>query len=169
MRLIAVGLLVLSCTGFGFAMAERFRLRPRQLRQLQFALTMLGSEIRFRQTPLPQGLMAIAEAVEGPVGQLFADYGRALVEAEGRSTSWVWQQVKPTADLAFAPEDYAFLSRLVLVLGAGTIKEQERQLELHMQHLIQLEQQAEAARATKEKTWRYLGICSGLAIALILL
>lgn len=169
MRLLAAGLLVFCGAGFGFAAAERLRRRPRQLRQLQFALTALGSEIRFRQTPLPQGLAAVAVATGGAVGQLFADFAHALLGAEGRSPSWAWEQVKPGPELAFASEDYALLNRLALVLGAGTIDEQERQLALHLEHLGQLEQQAEETRGAKEKTWKYLGFCSGLALALILL
>lgn len=169
LRMLAAVLIVFSGAGLGFAVAEGFRHRPRQLRQLQFALTVLGSEIRFRQTPLPQGLQAMAAATGGPVGQLFADLARVLERAEGRSVSWAWQQVKPGPGLALASQDYALLANLGQVLGAGTIAEQGRQLELHMEHLRQLEQEAEQSRAANEKVWRYLGVFSGLALVLILL
>ncbi|HBS93763.1 MAG TPA: hypothetical protein DG577_10050, partial [Firmicutes bacterium] len=87
----------------------------------------------------------------------------------GRSVSWAWQQVKPGPGLALASQDYALLANLGQVLGAGTIAEQGRQLELHMEHLRQLEQEAEQSRAANEKIWRYLGVFSGLALVLILL
>lgn len=61
------------------------------------------------------------------------------------------------------------LARLTQVLGAGTVGEQIRQLELHMEHLQQLEQEAERARTANEKIWRYLGVFSGIALVLILL
>src|SRR5690606_19913952 len=73
LRLLAAAMIVLSASSLGFAMAETFRRRPQQLRQLQFALTVLSGEIRFRQTPLPQALAAVAKATPMPVGQLFAD------------------------------------------------------------------------------------------------
>ncbi|NLY32589.1 MAG: stage III sporulation protein AB, partial [Firmicutes bacterium] len=88
LKLLASGLIVAASSGLGFAVADGYRHRPRQLRQLQFALTVLGSEIRFRQTPLPQGLQAVASAVGGPVGQLFADLAAVLARAQGRSVSW---------------------------------------------------------------------------------
>jgi len=168
LRVMAAVMIVLSGAGLGFAVADGFRHRPQQLRQLQFALTVLGSEIRFRQTPLPQGLRAMAAATKGPVGMLFADLAEALGRADGRSVSWAWQQVKPKG-LALAPQDFALLANLVQVLGTGNIAEQGRQLELHLEHLRQLEQEAERARAANEKVWRYLGVFSGLVMVLILL
>ena len=169
LRLVAAILVVVSGGGLGIAAAEGFRRRPSQLRQLRFALTVLASEIRFRQTPLPQGLQVMAMAAGEPLGQLFSDLVQAMGRAQGRSLSWAWQQVEPGPDLSLAPQDYALLENLVQVLGTGTIFEQERQLELHQEHLRQLEQEAEQARATNEKVWRYLGLFSGLAMALLLL
>ncbi|HOC05727.1 MAG: hypothetical protein ACOX21_09420 [Bacillota bacterium] len=169
LKLLASGLIVAASSGLGFAVADGYRHRPRQLRQLQFALTVLGSEIRFRQTPLPQGLQAVASAVGGPVGQLFADLAAVLARAQGRSVSWAWQQVKPCRGLALSSRDQDLLARLTQVLGAGTVGEQIRQLELHMEHLQQLEQEAERARTANEKIWRYLGVFSGIALVLILL
>jgi stage III sporulation protein AB len=37
-----------------------------------------------------------------------------------------------------------------------------------MEHLRQLEAEAEGARAANEKIWRYLGVFSGLALVLVL-
>jgi len=165
---MAAGMIVLSGAGLGFGMAESFRRRPQQLRQLQFALTVLGSEIRFRQTPLPIALKAVAGATPLPLAKLFADLAAALVLADGRGLSWAWQQVKPQG-LALAPEDYALLENLMQVLGAGNLAEQGRQLDLHLDHLRHLEQEAERSRAANEKIWRYLGVFSGLALVLILL
>lgn len=169
LRLIAAGMIILASAGLGFGAAEKYRRRPRQLRQLQYGLTVLAGEIRFRQTPLPQGLEAMAAAVGGAIGQLFADLAGVLAEAQGRSLSWAWRQVQPEPGLALVPEDYALLANLVQVLGAGTLVEQERQLELHQEQLRQLEREAERVRAANEKVWRYLGVFSGLALALILL
>jgi len=169
LRMFASVLIIVSGAGLGFSMAEGFRRRPVQIRQLQFALTVLGSEIRFRQTPLPAGLRAVAVATPAPIGQLFADLADFLSKADGRSLNWAWHQVKPGPGVALSTEDFALLENLVQVLGSGSIAEQGRQLELHLEHLRQLEQEAERSRAANEKIWRYLGIFSGLALVLILL
>lgn len=169
LRLFAAALIVCSGAGLGFSVAEGFRRRPQQLRRLQFALTVLGSEIRFQRTPLPQGLVNVAAAVSGPVGQLFAGLAQTLAGADGRSLSWAWRQVKPAAGLALTVRDFAVIESLTQVLGAGSVGEQEKQLELHLEHLRQLEAEAEKSRAANEKIWRYLGAFSGLALALLLL
>ncbi len=168
LRLLAAAMIVLSASSLGFAMAETFRRRPQQLRQLQFALTVLSGEIRFRQTPLPQALAAVAKATPMPVGQLFADLEAALAGADGRGLSWAWQQVKPRG-LALAPADYALLENLMQVLGAGDVVQQGRQLDLHLEQLRHLELEAERSRIANEKIWRYLVVFSGLALVLILL
>lgn len=169
LRLLAAGLIILAGAGLGFAMAEKFRLRPQQLRQLQFALTVLGSEIRFRNSPLPAGLHAVGEVTPAPVGLLFADLAEKLAHSDGRGLEWAWHQVRPGSALALAEEDYSLLNNLVQVLGISSVLEQGRQLDLHLEHLRQLERSAELSRASNEKIWRYLGIFSGLALALILL
>lgn len=168
LKLMGAGLIVLAGAGLGFSMAEVYRRRPQQLRQLQFALTVLGTEIRFRQTPLPAALQAVAAVTPQPMGRLFADLVGELHRAEGRGPGWAWQRVKRQG-LALAPQDYALLDNLMQVLGAGNIAEQGRQLDLHLEHLRQLEAEAEGSRAANEKIWRYLGVCSGLALVLILL
>jgi len=169
LRLIGAGMVVLAGGCFGFIMAEGFRLRPQQLRHLQYALTILGSEIRFRQTPLPTGLAVVGAATPAPVGELFADLAAILSRADGRSMDWAWRQVKPGPGIALTEEDFALLGSLTQILGAGSVAEQERQLDLHLNYLRQLEGQAEQARAANVKIWRYLGVFSGLALALILL
>jgi stage III sporulation protein AB len=168
LKIAGAGLIVLAGAGLGFGMAETYRRRPQQLRQLQFALTVLGTEIRFRQTPLPAALQAVAAVTPQPLGQLFAHLADALDRAEGRGPAWAWRQVERRG-LALAPEDFAILDNLMQVLGAGDIGEQGRQLDLHMEHLRQLEAAAEGSRAANEKIWRYLGVCSGLALVLLLL
>ena len=169
LRVLAAGLIILSGAGLGFGIAEGFRRRPAQIRQLQFALTVLAGEIRFRQTPLPVALRAVAAATSAPVGQLFSDLAAALAAADGRGLSWAWRQVKPGRGLALAPEDLTLLGSLMQVLGASSVAEQAKQLELHLLHLRQLEKEAERSRTANEKIWRYLGVFSGLALVLILL
>jgi stage III sporulation protein AB len=169
LRFIAAGLIILSGAGLGFAMADVFSKRPRQLRQLQFALTVLGTEIRFRQTPLPGAFAAVAVATPMPVGRLFADLGVALTVADGRGLGWAWEKVKPEPGVALAAEDFGLLENLMQVLGTGSVADQVRQLDLHLEHLRHLEQEAEASRLANEKIWRYLGVLSGIALVLILL
>ena len=169
LRFLAAGLIILSGAGLGFSMADVFRQRPRQLRQLQFALTVLGSEIRFRQTPLPGALAAVAEATPQPVGQLFSELGAMLVLADGRGLAWAWGKVEPKPGIALAPEDFSLMENLMQVLGAGSVTDQGRQLDLHLEHLRQLEREAERSKTANEKIWRYLGVFSGIALVLILL
>lgn len=167
LKVVGAALIVLAGTGLGFSMADTFRHRPQQLRQLQFALTVLGTEIRFRQTPLPAALQTVATTLSTPLGRIFADLSAALARADGRGLPWAWKQVGRQG-LALAPQDYALLDNLMQVLGAGNIAEQGRQLDLHLDHLRQLEAEAEKARAANEKIWRYLGVLSGLALVLVL-
>lgn len=167
LKIVGAGLVVLAGAGLGYSMAEIYRRRPQQLRQLQFALTVLGAEIRFRQRPLPAALEAVAAALAMPLDRLFADLAAALDRADGRGPAWAWRQVERQG-LALRPQDFALLDNLMQVLGAGSIAEQGRQLDLHMEHLRQLEAEAEGARAANEKIWRYLGVFSGLALVLVL-
>lgn len=168
-RFMAALLIVGACSGLGFGMAERVRQRPRQLRQLQFALSLLQGEIRYRHTPLPSALSTAAARISGPVAEMFTALARGLEAADGQSIALIWEQVRQPPGLGLNLDDRAVLDSLVPVLGCGGVEEQVRQLDLHLEQLRQAEQAAELWRQRNEKMWCYLGVFAGIAIVLILL
>lgn len=170
-KMLAALLVVGAGVGLGFGMAEKLRQRPRQLRLLQYGLTMLQGEIRYRQSPLPAALEAVAAQTKAPVGDVFALLARQLTKADGKGLAWAWGEIKPgiQGNLALLAEDLSQMDSLMLVLGSGGVDEQDRQLTLHLRHLQQQETQAEKARQAGEKMWCYLGLFSGLALVIILL
>ncbi|MTI94899.1 MAG: hypothetical protein FH749_05335 [Firmicutes bacterium] len=171
LRVLAAFMILAASTGLGFALAEGIRNRPRQLRMLQYGLTILLSEIRYRQTPLPHAFQLSARRLDAPVAGLFMALARGLAQAEGRGLYWVWQQTGTAAlhDSALSQQDLQVVDSLMRVLGSGCTGEQERQLEMHLRHLQQEEIQAEKQREKTEKMWRYLGVLSGIALIIILL
>lgn len=168
-RLVAALLIVGASTGLGFSMAETVRQRPQQLRQLQFALSLLQGEIRYRHTPLPSALGLVARRISGPVGGLFQALADVLARADGRGMDWAWEQVREHQGLVLTLDDRAVLDSLMPVLGGGGVEEQVRQLNLHLEQLRQAEQAAERWRQNNEKMWCYLGVFAGIALVLILL
>ena len=104
---------------------------------MQFALTVLGSEM-LSSDSLPQGLQAVASAV-GASGPAVADLA-AWPVPRGAVSAGPGSKTLLGAGPVFPDQD--LLARLTQVLGAGTVGEQIRQLELHMDNLQQLEQEA---------------------------
>ena len=57
-KLIGAALILFAGTMIGFMQASRFAARPRQIRQLSYALQRLETEIGFGFTPLPEATAA---------------------------------------------------------------------------------------------------------------
>lgn len=62
----------------GFEFAKRYSDRPKQIRQLRFALQSLEAEIMYGQTPLARAADQIASQVGPPVNRLFEQFAEKL-------------------------------------------------------------------------------------------
>lgn len=160
-----------ACTMMGFQAAWRFGERPRQIRQLISCLSALGSYIYYSSMPLSEALRHCADGVEGVIGKLFI---RASLLLEADSS------LSPADAFAVAKEEYG--KKLTLAgseqellllfctnLGMMNRDEQYKNLMLIQEQLEKTAAEAMAARDTNMKMYRYLGVCGGLAIVILLI
>ncbi|MDR3592996.1 MAG: stage III sporulation protein AB [Negativicutes bacterium] len=164
-------MLIVAAGGWtGFAVANRYCERTRQIGQLIGCLTALRSYVNYASMPLPEALSHCGSQVDGPVRELFHHTARTLT-----ACGWLTPRQALAGALETAagrlelgePEREALL-QLGANLGSTNRGEQQKYLTMVLAQLEQLEQESRRARDQNVKMYRYLGICGGLAVVILL-
>lgn len=168
---LAGGLMVIiSCSMIGFLMAGYYQTRPKILRNLQTAISMLETEINYGHSPLPEALRNIAQKSDKEVSKLFLNAMKYISERSGLTASEAWE--KALAD--FSPDsslitvDIEILTNFGKYLGVTDIQDQIKNIKLTLTQLRQQEVYAMEEKQKNEKMWKYLGVLSGIMVFLLL-
>ncbi len=161
-------MIVLGCSGFGFLIADSTIREEKHLRELHEAVSFMLSELQYRLTPLPELIARAAENTSGPLWQVFSALDRELVG-----------QVAPNAEacmqsaLAQTPAVPALTGDMLVQLGRslgrfdlnGQVAELTFVKEACKENLSKLSQD----RTQRLRSYRTLGICAGIALAILLI
>ena len=160
-------LIVTSCTGCGFSIAAGKRNEEKILFQLLHVLQLMDSELRYRLTPLPELCHMAAKETKGCLRSIFANLHFELC-----------RQKLPDAGscMAKAIEKSGVLPsrirRILSLLGSSLGR---YDLEGQLQGLGSVRGRVEAAlesirknREERLRSYQTLGICAGLALAIVL-
>lgn len=165
------GILVLFVSSYiGFQFAARCSGRPQQIRQIISCLGSLKSYITYACLPLHEALIQCTHGTYGPVAEFFHNTA-ALLEENGVLTP---QQAMNTVlghmhgRLFLDRAELEVLGVLGANLGVMNREEQGNYLTMIMEQLEKFESEATRLRDLNTKMYRYLGICGGLAIVILL-
>lgn len=169
MKIAGVLLIVFSAASFGFRYAWNVRRRCDLIGQLLLALRLLKSELSAHGTPLPQAFGFLAAATSGSTAAYFSAAAKEM-----NKNRWM----TPDRGLRLAESQLKELTgedpvRQVLHdLGAGLgrfdLEGQLGGIGCAVARMEQFQKEAEAEKSLRCKTYRALGICAGLALAILL-
>lgn len=169
-KLLGGALVMLSSSMIGFLVANSFHYRPRLLRDLQLALSMLETEIDYGHSPLPEALENISKNVDSNVAKLFTLAKKYLTSKEGLAPNEAWERAihdyYPDSHLAEA--DMEILRNFGKYLGFTDRQDQLKHIRLALTTLKQQERIAMEEKDKNEKLWKYLGVLSGIMVFLLL-
>lgn len=163
-------LVVAAGAGIGFSLAGRCSERPRQLRQAVSCLSALASYIGYASLPLGEALVRAAGGVAGPAGDFFRRTAAVLAERGWQTPAQAMEEALAAAGptLAWQRPEREIMLLLGANLGATNREEQQKYLALVTDQLRRLEQEATRLRDQNARMYRYLGVCGGLAVAILL-
>lgn len=166
------GAMVISvCTFYGFLIANKYKQRPLELRNLRSMLNLLETEIIYASTPLPLALDKVAKHASNNISQLFSKARDYLINSNGITAGEAWQKAindtLPTSYLL--EEDVGILMSFGTGLGCSDKEEQLKNIQLTKELIKQQELKAEGSRAQHERLWRTMGFLAGVAIVLLIL
>ena len=166
------GAMIIAATGIlGIAAANKYSLRPKDIRKFRSAVQMLETEIIFGCTPLPQALSNIAAKSEGALSRFFCNVADDLLTAASYSLEGAWGKALNILiqSSSLNASDQELIGDFGKVLGGSDREDQKKHFELLYIQLKQHEVIAEEERRKNEKMYRSLGFLSGIVIFIMLI
>lgn len=171
LKLIGCIMVITAGTLLGFTLAARYKSRPQQLRQLINGIVALKSYIRYASTPLAEAFSQSSRGLSGAVADLFATVGKRLA----RENSLTPQEAIINAfadasdELSLKRQEREAFVLFAANLGQMNREEQERYCDMVMRQLEKIEIDALSLRDQNVAMYRYLGVCGGMAVAILLI
>jgi stage III sporulation protein AB len=165
------GILILTACGLlGIAVANRYSLRPKNIRRFRSSVQMLETEIIYGCTPLPQAFGNISTKVEGPLKKFYSMISDDLLRGVSYSLDEVWSRAVQILimDTSLSNADSELIVNFGKVLGSSDREDQKKHFELFYLQLKQNEEVADEERNKNEKMYKTLGFLSGLVIFILL-
>lgn len=159
-------MVIISCGGFGFAMAAAHRAEERQLRQLCEVLIYLSAELQYRLTPLPELCVAAGKLGNGPVYGSFTDLGQILRERANPDVSACLQLAMKKNEPVPAVHD--LMDSLGRTLGMFDLSGQVESINLVRNRCSLALEKMALNREDRLRSYQTLGICAGAALVILL-
>ena len=156
-RMIGAALVVLSSGAVGFGFARAVKLQCAQLEGLLWALDTMQSEMSARLTPLAQLFSGLSACRQKDVAAFFAEAGRALSA-----------QPYCTVPVCFK-RGFQALYGLSLNLGRFDLESQLAAIERTKASVTAALLALQGQKRARCRSYETIGICAGLALAVMLL
>lgn len=169
MKVLGAVLIIGAGSIMGFCKAYELKQRITGIIMLQNAFRLLETEIFYTRTPVPQAMGILEPKLRGSMQQFFHQV-HCAVEEEHMPLYQAWEHaLLRIEDKGFlCQEELSAVRSLGLGLGAGDVREQQKNFQLLQQRLQQALNHAEQKRAEKARIWQYMGICLSIAAVLLL-
>ncbi|NLP44772.1 MAG: stage III sporulation protein AB [Peptococcaceae bacterium] len=169
MLLVGYAGLIVGFGLLGLIKANKIRNRPREIREIINALSLLDTEIFWGVTPLPEAFAILKNRAEPPWNNFFAQLEIRLRKGENAFSAWEICCKEHQNKTCLIEEDWKVLRSIGKGLGRSDRNEQHKQLQLAQKHLIAIDEKARAQADHKAKLWSYLGFLGGLAIVIVIM
>jgi len=170
LKLIGGVLVLLVSSWIGFQLAARCSGRPQQIRQIVSCLGSLKSYITYAYLPLHEALIQCTHGTYGPVADFFQRTATMLEQNSGLAPEQAFNTVlaEMQGQLMLKQPELEIISILGANLGIMNRQEQGNYLAMMIEQLEKFEGEAVRLRDLNTKMYRYLGICGGLALVILL-
>lgn len=165
------GLIILMGTSvIGLLMGGVYKERVSQIRQLQYALHHLESEIVYSASTLVQAFFVIGEQSEGAIKKLLTQIGQFLKEKRFNTIAEAFDEASRglAKELYLEKDERDTLLSFMQSLGSSDIEGQKKNFNITLKKFEEYEKRAQELRAKNEKLYKYLGFSAGAFLIIIL-
>ena len=153
-------------TFLGLALANRYKSRVKDLKDIRNILNILGTKIEYTYEPLPQIFSEISNEFSGGIAEIFRISKEKMEEMPAGEA---WRFGIEHSNTSMNEEDINILKKLENLLGKTNAEGQLSEIEL-MKNFIETQiKKAEKEQSKNEKLYKNLGVIVGLAIVIILI
>ncbi len=170
LKSIICTLIVAVCSYMGYAYGEQFKRRYSNLKELQRAVLQLENEILYSYTSLPVAIDNVGDKSRGAVKEFLKDMASKLKENYFDSVYQIFTSSYEVHKdkLDFKEEDAALLDDLTKSLGEVDIIGHKKIFNLFSETIKGNIEDAEESMKRNQKMYRYLGLCAGLGIVILI-
>lgn len=171
MRFMGVMLILGATLWFGayFAMKEKYRLQ--ELEELERAMYLLQSQIKYLSAPLPEVLESISWKTEGAIGAAFQKAAEKMAVRDGATAESIWEEVwrKQAVHTFLNDEDIEAILLFGRSLGYLDKAQQEGSIRLFLRYMEGSLDQGKKRLEKNSRLYYGMGCLSGLLIVVTLL
>ena len=169
-RLFGAALVVLAAGGAGFGCARAVRIQYAQLEGLLWALEDMKSEMSARLTPLPELFLLLGTCRQKDVAAFFREAERALQTPPGCTVMVSFKRgFQAAPEFRPGPDAVQTLYGLAAGLGRFELESQLAAIENAKGRVTSMLLTLQAQKRARCRSYETIGICAGLALAVILL
>lgn len=160
-----------TCSIIGYLLGEIYRKRPLELKECYKGIILLENQVVYNNTPLPQALREISDKMKDVYQNILKEAAVELEEGYKGSVFEIFKELylKNKNDLYIRDEDKKILSDLFSSLGDTGVYGQEKVFKVALENLKININEADEVAKKNTKMYRYLGICFGAMISIILI
>lgn len=169
-KLLGAILILMTTTWLGFQKARKYADRPKQIRQLRSALSLLKTEIGYGARPLVAACEQIGSRVSSPISHIFVTCRYNLEHMDGSSTFDCFKQAvdKEWSKTALSDAEKEIMLNFGRTLGASDREDQLQHLALAESNLKIEETKAREEQVQNEKMFKTIGILCGALIVILM-
>ena len=170
LKLIGLSLILTASSAMGLGLARTVRRQQAQTLAFIDAVLRIRHELQYRLTPLPDVFLALQESREAAVAAFFSGLAGSLSAADTCTVGYACRQaLRRTEGLCIPAGVRTALMSLFDTLGKYDLDGNLQALDLALGRLREEARQLQGSAAARCKTYVTLGVCTGLAVAVILI
>lgn len=159
-------LILLGSSLIGRFLSKKYVHRLEELEEMQNALNIFKSKIKFTYEPIPEIFEEVAKNTKSNISNIFQTAKEKLEET---SASIAWEQAVDETISNLKEDDKNIIKTLSKLLGQTDIEGQTSQIEITQNFLETQIKEAEQEKQKNEKLYTRLGTIMGLAIVIVLM
>lgn len=169
-RLTGAALVIISCSGMGFYMADQWREHLKTVEILKKMIYLLKGEIVYGNSPLAEALESTGKKGGGALGELFLKVSERLQNQEGEVFYAIWKEEidRMPKEVCLSKEDRESLKGLGEHLGYLDMGMQERTILLYLEQLDLVIDYLRKHKQEKSRLYTSLGIMGGLFLTIVM-
>lgn len=170
-KLVMILVIFLCSTIIGFSYGERFSKRLDDLKEAYRAIILLQNEILYNNTPLSEAFNIISTKLREPFSRILKKFSKELDNLDTNDFSMILKDIysKNEDELYFDKSDKKIIEQFSISLGNTGIYGQENIFKLVLENLKINISEAEELAKKNAKLYRYLGMCFGAMISIVLI
>ena len=170
LKMIGIVMVVSATSIAGISMARQVRGYTSLLQQLVVALELMKGEIEYRKTPLPELMRVVSLSSGERLRPFFAAISNDLYAKNENTVYGIFRRNLEKVSVTVLPSSVRqILLNLASGLGKFQVEGQMRAIELAMVRMEELIEDSRVEQKGRVKSYCTLGVCSGLAIGIMLL